>query len=105
MVFPGKANYKVYYLLCGLSGRALFGRLVFIVDIAIYPAPECGIAYNGDNAFYSASAGKAVFDELTLLGRACGYPFRAFIPQDLILHFQVLHLPDQVTVDNPAQKQ
>jgi len=103
-VFPGKADYKVYNLLSGLSGLALLGRPIFISDISIDPAPEGRIAYYEYNAFYPAPAGKAVFDEFTLLSRSGGYPFRAFIPQDVILYFQILHLPDKVTVYNPAQK-
>jgi len=105
MVFPGKSDNDVYYLLRGLSGCTLFGRLIFIAYIAIYPSPEGGIADYGYNAFDPTSAGKAIFDELALLGRGCGYSFRAFGSEDFILHFQVLHLPDQVTMDYPAQKQ
>lgn len=51
-----------------------------------------------------ASTGKAVFDELTFLSRACGYPFRTFGSQYLVFDFQVFHLPDEVTVDYFTQK-
>ena len=80
MIFPGKADDYVYYLLSGLSGPALFGRLILIAYIAIYPAPEGRIADYGYNAFDSAFTGKAVFDKLTLFCRARGYPLRAFGP-------------------------